>query len=81
MTDDRLLTAREVAELLGFSSATVVNWAEAETGAIPCFRIGGRLRFRRTEVEAWLEERRRGAEATTPRSRNNVVPIGGGEGA
>jgi excisionase family DNA binding protein len=56
---DRLLTAREVGELLGFAPGTVVDWFEA--GKLPGFRIGGRLRFRWSEVEAWIEEQRAGA--------------------
>lgn len=53
---ERLLNARELAELLGFSAATIVDWAEA--GKLPAFKIGGRLRFRLSEVEAWVESRR-----------------------
>ena len=53
---ERLLTARELGELLGFAAGTIVNWAEQ--GALPCFKLGGRLRFRESEVESWLEERR-----------------------
>ena len=53
---ERLLTARELADLLGFSAATIVDWAEA--GKMPGFKIGGRLRFRMSEVETWLEGRR-----------------------
>ena len=55
---DRLLTARELGELLGFSSSTVQDWAER--GDVPAFKVGGRLRFRVSEVEAWLETRRIG---------------------
>jgi excisionase family DNA binding protein len=53
---DRLLTAREVAELLGFSAGTVVDWVER--GGLPAFKVGGRLRFRESEVIAWLEQQR-----------------------
>jgi excisionase family DNA binding protein len=53
---ERLLTARELADLLGFAAGTVVDWAEA--GKLPAFKLGGRLRFRQSEVEAWLEMRR-----------------------
>jgi excisionase family DNA binding protein len=53
---ERLLTARELAALLGFSPATIVDWSER--GELPGFKIGGRLRFRVSEVEAWLEEHR-----------------------
>ena len=51
-----LLNARQLGELLGFSAGTIVDWTEA--GKLPAFKIGGRLRFRLSEVEAWLEERR-----------------------
>jgi len=47
------MTARQLAEYLGFSPSTVVDWAEA--GKVPAFKVGGRLRFRPSEVEAWLE--------------------------
>lgn len=52
----RLLTARELGEHLGFKAGTIVDWYEA--GEIPGFKIGGRLRFRLSEVEAWLEQHR-----------------------
>jgi excisionase family DNA binding protein len=53
---ERLLTARELADYLGFAPDTIVDWAEA--GVLPAFKIGGRLRFRLSEVEGWLEGRR-----------------------
>jgi excisionase family DNA binding protein len=55
---ERLLTARELADLLGFSASTVVDWSEA--GRIPAFKIGGRLRFSESEVLDWLEAHRFG---------------------
>jgi excisionase family DNA binding protein len=58
VTLDPLLTAAEVGELLGFSAGTVVDWAENDK--IPCFKLGGRLRFRESEVLAWLEQQRKG---------------------
>jgi excisionase family DNA binding protein len=53
---ERLLTARELAELLGFAAGTIVDWAEA--GKVPAFKVGGRFRFRASEVEAWLDAQR-----------------------
>jgi len=53
-----LRTAREIADQLGFSAATIVDWAEQDR--IPHFKIGRCLRFRQSEVEEWLEARRRG---------------------
>ena len=58
---ERLLTARELADVLGFSPSTIVDWAER--GEVPAFKLGGRLRFRLSEVWAWLEERRLGTVA------------------
>ena len=59
---ERLLTAAELAECLGLSAATVVDWAE--DGRLPGFRLGGmkggRLRFRLSEVLAVLESWRFG---------------------
>ncbi|HJU36672.1 MAG TPA: helix-turn-helix domain-containing protein [Gaiellaceae bacterium] len=54
--EERLLTARELGELLGFAAGTIVDWAER--GELPCFKLGGRLRFRETEVVDWLEAKR-----------------------
>lgn len=56
---ERLLSAREVAELLGFAAGTIVDWAER--GEVPAFKIGGRLRFRESEIAAWIEAQRRAA--------------------
>jgi PTS system nitrogen regulatory IIA component len=56
---ERLLTARELAELLGFAAGTIVDWAER--GEVPAFKIGGRLRFRESEVLDWLEAQRCGS--------------------
>lgn len=56
---DRLLTAREVAEWLGLSPETVLRKWRA--GEIPGYRLGSNvLRFKERELEAWLEEHRRG---------------------
>jgi excisionase family DNA binding protein len=51
-----MLTARAVAELLGVHP----NWVyvHAASGEVPGYRVGGALRFRRCEIERWLETRR-----------------------
>jgi excisionase family DNA binding protein len=51
-----LLTARQLGEVLGFAAGTIVDWAER--GDLPAFKVGGRLRFRESEVLTWLEQRR-----------------------
>jgi excisionase family DNA binding protein len=62
---ERLLTARELAEFVGFAPGTIVDWAEA--GKVPAFKLGGRLRFRLSEVEVWLE-----ASRLTPRPLDSI---------
>jgi excisionase family DNA binding protein len=53
---ERLLTARELAELLSLSSETVLRWTRR--GELPAFRLpNGAIRFRRDELDAWLAER------------------------
>jgi excisionase family DNA binding protein len=66
---DRLLTARQVADLLGVSAETVLRWTRR--GELPGFRLPGRaLRFREDEVEAWLQER-----ATTVERKCRATPV------
>jgi excisionase family DNA binding protein len=56
---ERLMTARELAEGLGMSAAWVLDRFEA--GDLPGFKLSGRaVRFRASEIEAWLEGKRRG---------------------
>jgi excisionase family DNA binding protein len=61
---DGLLTARELAAHLGMSAGWVLD--EFEAGRLPGFKLGDSraspVRFRPSEVEAWLETRRRGPE-------------------
>ena len=71
-----MLKVSELADILGFSAATIVDWAERDE--LPCFKIGGRLRFRESEILPWLEQQRKGPDAggdvrATPSTR----PAGG----
>jgi predicted DNA-binding transcriptional regulator AlpA len=73
---ERLLCAREVAELLGLSPATVLDRFEA--GDLPGFKLYGKrsgpVRFRWSEIETALETWRGadapGREAPTTRTGN-----------
>jgi excisionase family DNA binding protein len=56
---DRLLTTREVAAFLGVSPETVLRRWRA--GELPGYRLASNvLRFRESEIEAWLEDQRAG---------------------
>jgi excisionase family DNA binding protein len=53
---DRLLTAREVADLLGVCTETVLRWTRR--GELASIRLpSGAIRFRDDELEEWLIER------------------------
>jgi predicted DNA-binding transcriptional regulator AlpA len=68
--DQRLLTTREVGEMLALSPAAVLRRWRA--GELPGFRLSSKaLRFRESELLAWLEERREGP--TSSRSDLRVV--------
>lgn len=53
MTDD-ILTIREVAEYLKIREKTAYRLV-AE-GKIPGFKVGGSWRFRRSEIETWIDK-------------------------
>ena len=66
---EKLLTAAELAEILGLSAASVLDrW---ERGDLPGFRLfgrkGGPVRFRESEVLAILETWRHGPVVTSAR--------------
>jgi excisionase family DNA binding protein len=53
LTGADVMTARDVAELLGIPKSTVEDWARR--GTIPSRKRGRRRFFLRSEVEQWLE--------------------------
>ena len=58
---DPLLTAREVSARLGATPRWVLSQWQA--GNLPGFRLTGKMvRFRASEIERWLEDRREGPE-------------------
>jgi len=48
-----LLTIREVSQLLHVKPSTLYAWAAQ--GRIPCFKLHGLVRFRREDIDHWLE--------------------------
>jgi excisionase family DNA binding protein len=68
-----MLTAAELADVLGFSPGTIVDWSE--DGKIPSFKVGGRLRFRESEVIEWLEDRRQGRRGEERASEPPSTPV------
>ena len=50
---DEILTVVEVAELLKVAEKTVYTMAQRTE--IPCFKVRGQWRFRRSDIDAWIE--------------------------
>ena len=55
---DRLLTAREVAEWLSVDEATVHKMARQ--GRLPVAKIGRKYRFRKSDLEEWFDQQKNG---------------------
>lgn len=53
---DQILTLQEVAEYLKLAEKTAYRLA-AE-GKLPGFKVGGAWRFKREDLEAWIEEQK-----------------------
>ena len=53
--EDDILTIEEVAKYLRVSERTVYDWAQK--GEIPAGKIGTVWRFKKSEIEKWVNER------------------------
>ncbi len=77
MIDEAFLTTDEVLEYLQVNLRTVYRLIKA--GKIPAVRVGRQWRFRKTDIDAWLEmERSRGARPvrTSPTPTPSAKPDG-----
>ena len=48
----RLLTVKDVAEMLAVKEKTLYQWAESRQ--IPCFKLNGALRFDLDDIQKWI---------------------------
>lgn len=55
MQEHEILTLEEVANYLRVSERTVYDWANK--GEIPCGKFGTSWRFKRSEIERWVDQR------------------------
>ncbi|MGL6213682.1 helix-turn-helix domain-containing protein [Billgrantia desiderata] len=52
-----LLTSEEAAGFLGLSAKTLATWRSTGRHALTFVKVGGRVRYRRQDLEAWLAGR------------------------
>jgi excisionase family DNA binding protein len=62
MEQPGLLTTAQVAEWLNLSQSTIRKWVHY--GYIPHVKLGRAVRFRKKDVETWIEERTEKGRAT-----------------
>ncbi len=55
MSEPEVLTIHELAALLRVGSKTA--YTMAQNGEVPGFKVRGQWRFRRRDIEAWIDER------------------------
>jgi len=57
-TDDRLLTRKQAAEVLGFQPQTLARWKwEGREDRPPEVRVGRAVRIRAVDLARWIAER------------------------
>jgi excisionase family DNA binding protein len=55
MSEDEILTIREVAALLKIGEKTA--YTMAQEGQLPGFKVRGQWRFRRADIDQWIARR------------------------
>jgi excisionase family DNA binding protein len=75
---ESMMTARQVAELLGVHE----NWVydQASSGGLPSYKIGGTRRFDANELRGWIDEHREPENCRRPRGRVNPKAIAAAAG-
>ncbi|MBC7255014.1 MAG: helix-turn-helix domain-containing protein [Chloroflexi bacterium] len=58
---EMLLTVKQVAQYLQLKESTIYSWAQS--GKIPAIKIGRTWRFRRGDLDDWLEQHLRWEKA------------------
>lgn len=61
---DEILTLSEVAQLLKVAEKTV--YSMAQKGQLPAFKVGGQWRFKRVDLDAWIEQQKAAARDGEP---------------
>ena len=63
MADNGLLTREQAAEYLGVKAQTLACWASQKRYNLPFVRVGRSIRYRRVDLDRWLDARTVGAVA------------------
>jgi hypothetical protein len=53
---NELLNRDEAANFLRLSPGTLANWQSTQRQKIPCVKLGGRIFYRATDLQKWIEQ-------------------------
>lgn len=67
---DEILTLKEVAEYLKLAEKTAYRLA-AE-GKLPGFKVGGSWRFKRQDMESWIEDNKNSIASQNNNGQSNI---------
>ncbi len=70
LKNENLLSIGDLSEYLRIKPKTL--YSKVESGEIPHYKIGHLIRFRKSEVEAWLERSRKTSRGVPVRVKRNV---------
>jgi excisionase family DNA binding protein len=59
-SNDALMTENEFADYLNIGYGTPKDWRYRKVGP-PWFKVGGMVRYRKADVDAWLERQQQGS--------------------
>ncbi len=62
VASSKLLTRAEAAEYLGLRIQTLAVWAITGRYGLPMVKVGRSVRYRQSDLDAWLESRTVGGE-------------------
>jgi excisionase family DNA binding protein len=65
-SNDPLLDYRAASTFLGIATGTLQIWVSTRRYSLPFFKVGRSVRFKRSELMAWLDTRKRGGEVSAP---------------
>lgn len=60
MENEQLMSVEQVAKYLQLNRSTIYDWAQR--GKLPAIKLGQVWRFRRAELDTWLETQKVGAK-------------------
>lgn len=60
MSNDEIMTIKELAEYLKIAEKTAYRFVSE--GKIPGFKVGSARRFRKAEIDRWIEQQESGSQ-------------------